>query len=220
MIRSISRNSALALALVMSVAACDSAIGPANESSIILSRGGSSSALSTSVLASFSGDASFASVPLGSVSSIKVRITGVQALPASQDEGEEGAWVSLDVNAGSEIDLMALSESGVEIASGELAAGTYGNLRLMVDNASITFNAPVTVGGGPAARSYEAGQAYPLRIPSAAQTGIKVPTASFVVTETVGDVVKVVFDAGASVQAIQAIPTGVMMSPVLTARKN
>jgi hypothetical protein len=228
MIRRITKHSALALLLAASVAACDNTTGPAAESSILLSRGGSATAsLSAAALASFSIDGAslgsettLSSMPLGSVRSIQVKISGVQALPADRDEGSEGAWISMAVTSGGEFDLMQLSEAGVELAREDLAAGSYAGVRLFVESASITFSAPVTIGAGPAARTYAADEAHPLTIPSGAQTGIKVPTVGFVVSETTGDVVTLVFDAGASVQAVQVLPTGVQMSPVLTARSN
>jgi hypothetical protein len=230
MIHRITKHTTLALLLAASVAACDNTAGPGAESSILLSRGGSTApSLSTAALASFSIDgapstagATLSSVPLGSVSSIQVKIHRVQALPASRDENQDAGWISLEVDpvSGGEFDLMALSEAGVQLARGELEEGTYSSVRLFVESASITFSSPVTIGAGPMARTYEAGEAYPLTIPSSKQTGIKVPTAGFVVTETTGDVVTLVFDAGVSVQAVQALPTGVQMSPVLTARSN
>jgi hypothetical protein len=219
MFRRITRNSALVLGLALSVAACENTAGPGGEATVLLSRSGST-ALSMEVLASLSGDANLASVPLSSVTSIDVVVSGVDALPANQDENSEAAWVSLGVNGGGSFDLMKLSEAGVVLARGELAAGDYGNVRLKIASATITFNQSVTVGGSPTARTYAADTAHQLTIPSSAQTGIKVPTAGFSISETTGDEVTIVFDAAASVQSVQALPTGVQMSPVLTARSN
>ncbi|CAN5669754.1 hypothetical protein BH23GEM6_BH23GEM6_26110 [soil metagenome] len=219
MFRRITRHSALALGLALTVTACENSAGPGGETTILMSRSASTS-LSSEALFSFTGDASLASVPLSSVASIEVVISRVDALPANLDENSEAAWVSLDVSGGGSLDLMKLSEAGVVLARGDLDAGDYRSVRLMVSSATITFNQSVTVGGSPNARTYAADVAHTLTIPSAAQTGIKVPTAGFSVSETTGDEVTVVFDASASVQSIQALPTGVQMSPVLTARSN
>jgi hypothetical protein len=225
MIRRITKSSTLALLLAGSVAACDNATRPGAESVVLLSGSASASfSLGAEALASLTDggamldDGSLASVTVGSVHSIHVRVTGVQALPANLDENSEAAWVSLSVQGGGEFDLMQLSVAAVELARGELEAGTYQGVRLFFDEASITFHTPVTVGAGPAARTYEADVAHPLSVPSGAQTGIKVPTAGFVVTESTGDVVTVEFEAAATVQSLQALPHGIQMSPVLTAR--
>jgi len=225
MIRRITKSSTLALLLAGSVAACDNATRPGAESVVLLSGNASASfSLGAEALASLSDggamldDGSLASLTVGSVHSVHVRVTGVQALPANLDENSEAAWVSLSVQGGGEFDLMQLSVAAVELARGELEAGTYRSVRLFFDEASITFHTPVTVGAGPAARTYEAGEPYPLTVPSGAQTGIKVPSAGFIVTEATGGEVSIVFDADASVQSVQALPTGVQMSPVLTAR--
>jgi hypothetical protein len=209
-----------ALAFTAVLAGCDTAVGPRSESTILLSSGSGSSASFSMAAAGalVGGEEKVSSASVASVGSIVVKITAVQALPAHRDENDSGGWISLPVHAGGEFDLMKLSETGVELAKGELAAGTYSNVRLMVEDGAITFKAPVTIGSGASAKTYEADKAYPLIIPSGPQTGIKVPTAGFVVTESTGDVVTIVFSADASVQAVQALPTGVQMSPVLTAR--
>jgi hypothetical protein len=209
-----------ALALSLVLAGCEAPVGPGSESTILLSSGSGTSA-SFSMLAAGAlagGEEKISHASVASVGSVVVKITAVQALPAHRDENDHAGWISLPVHAGAEIDLMKLSETGIELARGELAAGTYSNVRLRVEDASITFKAPVTIGGAPSAKTYEADKAYPLTIPSGSVTGIKVPTAGFVVTESTGDVVTLVFDAKASVQAVQALPTGVQMSPVLTSR--
>jgi hypothetical protein len=218
MFRRITRNSAVAVALALSVSACEST-GPGGETTILMSRSTATS-LSSDALFSLGGEANLASVPLGSVSSIDVEISAVHALPVNANENTEAAWVALDVTGGGSFDLMNLSEAGVVLARGELDAGEYKSVRLMVKSATITFSQSVTVGGSPTARTYVAGEAHQLTIPSAAQTGIKVPTAGFSVSETTGDEVTLVFDAAASVQSVQALPTGVQMSPVLTSRSN
>ena len=144
-------------------------------------------------------------------------VTRVQALPASADENVESAWVSFDVSHRGTINLRTLpttAETGMQLAKGELPAGSYKNVRLMLDMdgpeaPSITFNKAVEVGP----KGYAAGT-YPLEIPSAAQSGIKIPSAGF----TVGETVTLTFDGSTSVANVVANPKGVKMSPVLKAR--
>lgn len=134
-----------------------------------------------------------------------------------EDEGK-GGWVSLDVIAPATIDLLALpsaAESGLQLARGELAPGTYGNLRIRYSEATVTFAKDVTVGGGPRAVTYVAGQAYPLKIGGGGT--IRIPTGGFTVAADAGETVVITFDGSASVRTVVANPNGVRMSPVLTA---
>ena len=215
----IRQYAALGLALALPLAACDDSTGTSRQTAVLLSRGSSASAslaplFSAAVLASSS---AAGKVSLEDVSAINVMVTKVQALPANADENAESAWVSLDVSARGAINLRTLpttAESGMQLAKGELPAGSYKNVRLFLDTdgpeaPSITFNKAVEVGP----KSYAAGT-YPLEIPSAAQSGIKIPSAGF----TVGETVMLMFDGSTSVGNVVANPNGVKMSPVLKAR--
>lgn len=213
----------------LALGACDSGgTGPDNgstsETRVVLSGGTSAS---TALLPALSiGGASFAAGPvtLGSVSSIDVTITGVQALPVTGDTANEAEWVSLDVAAPTRVNLIALPttvESGIQLARGTLLAGTYGNLRLRYSDATITFSRDVTIpGGGAEGTTYVANTAYPLEIGGGTQTGIRIPTAGFTVADSVGATVAVSFDAGTSVKKVIATPKGVRMVPAMTAKRD
>jgi hypothetical protein len=214
------RALALLGALLLPLAACDDATGPAGQTEVLLSQGTTAAAsLSSTLLAE-----NFAApVSLSQVASIEVVITGVQVLPAeevedeSEDDADDGAWIPLALvgaeGQGVRVDLLQLpTSSAVTLATAELEAGSYENLRLFVSDATITFREPVTVGR----REYPANQPLPLFIPSAEQSGIKLPQASFTVPAEGGEQVVVQFNAAASVRGINATGEGtVLLNPVL-----
>ena len=210
----IRQYAALGLALALPLAACDDSTGTSRQTAVLLSQDGSASAVLSAAVFSTS---AAGKVSLDDVSSIQVTVTKVQALPARADESAESAWVTLDVRERGMINLRALpttAENGVLLAKGELPAGDYKNVRLFLDMdgdeaPSITFNKEVTVGP----KTYAAGK-HPLEIPSAAQSGIKIPSAGF----TVGETVMLMFDGSTSVANVVANPNGVKMAPVLKAR--
>lgn len=134
-----------------------------------------------------------------------------------EDQSATGGWVSLKVASGTRIDLLALpsaAQSGLQLARGELAPGSYGNLRIRYDEATITFALDVSVGGGPMAKTYAAGQPYPLQIGGGK---IRIPTSGFTVAEDAGETVVITFDGSATVRTVVATPVGVRMAPVLSA---
>ncbi|MDQ3555617.1 MAG: DUF4382 domain-containing protein [Gemmatimonadota bacterium] len=214
---------ALGATLALPLAACDIGTGPnsGGQTQVFLAQGSSGSSqnlLPSMFLASASAQMG-GNVSLSAVSSINVTITQVQALPANGDTANENKWVSLDVSTSGAVNLLALpaaAEIGIQLARGDLPAGSYGNLRLRYSEATITLKEDVTVGGF----TYAKNKAHPLTVSSGAQTGIKIPTAGFTVTEDSAAAVTVVFDGSASVQGIQAAgPTGIRMTPVLTSRR-
>lgn len=190
------------------------------QTDVVLARGtgGSASiAASAALLNQVGARTSAGPVTLANVSAIEVAITGVRALPASADSMQDAQWVSLNLTAPASVNLVALpttAEGGLPVARGTLPAGTYRNLRFNYSSATITFKEPVTVGR----ESFPANTRIPLEIPSGAQNGIRVPSASFTVSQDAGAEVRVIFDAAASVKNIVATGSGrVMMSPVLGA---
>ena len=76
----------------------------------------------------------------------------------------------------------------------------------------------MSLGNGAGARDYEAGVAYELRIPSGAQTGIKINGLELVIDGSGAETAGIVFDAGLSIQNIHTTGRGVQMSPVLRVR--
>ena len=212
------------LASAFVLVGCDGVTGPEGAVEVRLTQSGTAASPSLLSVALFSGSVagtSTSAVSLASVSSIDVSVTRVDALPAAAAEGEESAWVSLDLtDKAKTINLRSLpSEGGVTIAAGELEDGQYSNLRLFVSTATITFSEAVTIGSAANPRTLAAGT-YDLLIPSAAQTGIKVPASFLVSRTTEGETttVNVAFDGSASVQSLQSTQRGVQMSPVLISR--
>lgn len=213
------------------------------EATVVLSRAGSSASFSAA-LAGASQDIASAlgNVPLSSVESIEVAVTRVDVLlmegadsaaadttatdtaadttaADSTSEGGKSRWYSLELAEASAIDLISLATDttgGIALASGELPAGKYGNVRLFFSGATITFKEAVRVGNA----TYEAGVAHDLFIPSGSQTGIKIPKARFEVGSGEAETVNVLFDASASVRNIVARgPNGILMTPVLGAAR-
>lgn len=210
-----------ALATAALLAACGNfGLGPSDSNTQVRLSGGSSgsaSLLSTSTASNSAGASDRgAVVTLDMVESITVTLERIEALRVD-GEGEQD-WASLDVTA-QEVDLVELPASGIEVARGDLAPGEYRNVRFFLDDETITFSEDVSLGGGPVSvATFEAGVPHPLEIPSADQTGLKVPTATFTVGED-DTTVEIVFDAGESVQTIVLTPRGIRMAPVLTARE-
>lgn len=158
-------------------------------------------------------------VSLEAVQSIDVTITEIRALRVDAG-GVDAGWVTIDLGGPVELDLMALptTAEGAVSLNGSLEVGTYRNLRLIVSEASITFNTEVTIGGGPAAVTYEAGTAHELEIAGPPESRLILPTTSFVVSAESDANADVIFDAGTSVQSIVATPLFLMIAPVLIAQ--
>ena len=111
--------------------------------------------------------------------------------------------------------LPALQTDSLLIGRDELPNGTYDNIRLRFDSATITLNQTVEVGNV----TYEAGT-YPLTIPSGLSSGIKVQGASITIDDE-DDVASfnLTFDPVTSVGTIVATGANkLMMTPVLHAR--
>lgn len=217
MLRATAKLGAFALALSLPLAACDEGMGLAGRGQMRVALARTGSGPSAAVVAADLVGGSFDRVDLSAVQSINVRITAVQAHRGAGED--ESGWVSLSLSAPATLNLLALptdSASGLVVAADSLEAGTYGNLRLRFDSATITFKQDVQVGQ----RTFVAGTAYPLTIPSGAQTGIKVPLGGFTVPEGGSATATILFDASTSVQNVLATGAGVLMTPVLRARRS
>lgn len=232
-----------ALGLTLGLVGCDTGLSePAlgkGEATVVLSRAGSSASFSVALAGASQEIASaLGNVPLSAVESIDVAVTRVDVLlmegadsaaadttaadttaADSTSEGGKSRWYSLELAEASAIDLISLATDttgGIALASGELPAGKYGNVRLFFSGATITFKEAVRVGKA----TYEAGVAHDLFIPSGSQTGIKIPQARFEVGSGEAETVNVLFDASASVRNIVARgPNGILMTPVLGAAR-
>jgi len=157
------------------------------------------------------------------VASLMVRITEIQFLPSEQEGNEEnpGAWVSLGLASAVEVDLMALPTEGqppLVIASGAAPSGNYANIRLFVDEATIRFATPITLG---VAFSFDADVDYDVDIPSGAETGIKADAAFTVTADADGDIndVNLVFSPSSTFLNVTGTGTGeVILTPVIRGR--
>ena len=223
MIRRITQYTTLALALSVSMSACESSTAPdagagMGQAKVVL---GQSSSVSQNIIADAVLDATQAPpVSLSGVSSVDVTITKVQALSAKSDTTEERSWVTLTLDTPVTVNLLTLpldESNGLEIARGELPVGSYSHLRLFFSEATITFKDDIALGNGMNAVTLKGGTAYPLTIPSGQQTGIKVPTASFMVEEG-SSTVRVSFDVNTSVKKILFTGSGLKMTPVMSAK--
>lgn len=216
-----------ALILSSGLIGCGDATGPDREAQFVTVRmeqtSGTASASLTARQATVGGTTVSAdNVPREAVDAVNVTIHEVQVLAAEEDtaSGRDGGWVALNVQGKggqATVNLMDLPSTGtgVTIAAGQLDQGTYRNVRLVIESADIVLNSAVTLGGGPNAPSLEAGT-HDLFIPSAEQTGVKVPTAEFTV-DTDNVAVDVLADTEASIQNINLTGRGLLMTPVLTA---
>lgn len=138
--------------------------------------------------------------------------------------GVPGAsWVTVELAEGTTlvIDLTELpaegleaeaNGSGLEIAAGEIPAGTYRNVRLLGE-ATITFNETLSAGNA----EFIAGEPYPLEIPSSESSGVKVQTPKFEIMDGGTAAIMLVFDGAESIKKIKLKPSGASMVPVMTA---
>ncbi len=152
-------------------------------------------------------------VPLDAVDAIAVTVEAVEVRPASG-----GPWVGLDVavEGGVLINLVALDEADVVIATAELPAGDYIAARLFVQQGGMLLNREVCLGDSNHCLSE--GMEHPIRIPSAENTGIKTD-AHFSISEGGAEEVTLAFDVEATVRSLAWAPSlgRVIMAPVLRA---
>lgn len=179
--------------------------------------GGSGSAAFQQVAGWFASVAgSEATIDVADVDSVLATVTRVEFLPkaSEDDEDNDAAWQSLDVVGNGRIDLVNLpteSEDGIVIASGDVAAGDYWNVRFFLEDVTIWFNRQIQLGQ---AFTYQPDTEYGVMVPSGDQTGLKTD-AEFSIPEGGGEV-SIVFDASASLANVTGTGTGmVILAPVL-----
>lgn len=176
-------------------------------------------------------------IPLDAVSSIKVTLAAIQVLQTQQDSaaqdstaqdstgslgwggdhwgGYQSRWVTVDVPVGTSVDLMNLPSDGMTVANANLSAGTYGQIRMLFTEATITLSKDVTL---PDSTVISAGT-YPLQI-GRNSSWLYVQVTPFTVTQGQADVV-VTFDPAASVRSIIVLNDGTLvMPPVVRASCN
>ncbi|MCH7473926.1 MAG: DUF4382 domain-containing protein, partial [Gemmatimonadetes bacterium] len=104
------------------------------------------------------------------------------------------------------------------IASGAVPVGSYGDVRLFVDQATIRFKVAIDLG---VAFSFAADTDYPVTIPSATETGLKTDAEFTVEADAQGDIndVNLLFNPGATFLNVTGTGTGeVILAPVIRAR--
>jgi hypothetical protein len=207
-----------ALAAAVALAACAD-VGPRADARISVTLQQSDAAVAAAAGWSGSmhdGAAVAGRVSRDTVAALAVRITDLQFLPATAEGTDDAAWVSLELSNPVRLDLLDLPSEGASplvIASGTIAAGDYGKVRLFVDSAAIEFKGPINLG---AAASFLAGIGYEVEIPSAAQTGLKTDIA-FSVEE--GADVNLLFAPNATFQNLTVTGNGrVILTPVIRSR--
>lgn len=198
-------------AAVALLAACGEATAPgeSGQVQVVLKEASASQAILADVSAALGASA----VPMDAVTAIEITLNRIDLLPADEEETEEGAWVSLEVDPAEPLDLLQLGTTGAIVAQGTVDAGSYTNLRLFFADATITFSEAVVLDGG---REIEAGT-HALLIPSAEHTGVKVPDADVSVSAGASETVEVEIDTEASVQTLAWTAIGLLMEPVLHA---
>lgn len=228
------RRALSTLMVGVALTGCGAGTGPGvGRLDVVMSQSSSELAASVAV-----GDmAALAGVPLGSVQSVLITVDrievhrvgtdddesesepsegeGSEGDNGTEDDGEgSGAWISVDLAAGGvTVDLVGMSPQ--EIASDAVPGGSYNQLRLFFSASTIVFSQDVTVGGG---LTYEAGTTYALEIPSGANTGIKVQTGFFDVSDGETETVELVVDLANSVKNVTANQNSVKMTPVIVGR--
>lgn len=224
----------LAAALVLSLAACEDGAGPAGGTSqVVLTSATPTLAVAPAPGVAVTlggmmgpGDGSgpiHDQIPLEAVASITVDLTGVEAKLLGQGMGPTfgpAGWVTLEVAEGTTLDLLSLPEEGLPVATGDLEPGTYGMVRLLFSEATITFNQQIVLADSVTADTlvFEAETPYPLAIGLGDADWILVPTAEFTVSDVEGADVVIEFDPDASVRGIAVTDDGTLvMPPVLRA---
>jgi hypothetical protein len=222
----ISRLAAFAAATVLLAGACtestaiDDGLGEVH-----VTLGQTSSAILAQIVAAPEGPAG--RVARDNIDSLGVRVIGIQLLPYCEEAGEqngdgqcEDLWVPLDLAEPVELDLLALPFEGdapIVIGAGSVPVGEYHKVRLFVDNAVVYFFETFTVGQS----EFLGGEEYPLEIPSAQNSGIKVAINLAVEDdgEGNGQEVGLLFDSEATFKHVVGTGNGrVLMPPVLKAR--
>jgi hypothetical protein len=173
--------------------------------------------------ASVRGDQASAVVSKDTVLSLTVEVTEIQFLPrqAEAQAGDDGVWISLSLAQPVPLDLMTLpteGESPLVIASGEVPVGSYGDVRLFVENAQIVFKGDINLG---VAFGFKGGVAYPVTIPSGPRTGIKTDAEFSVTADAEGNVndVHLLFSPTATFLNVSGTGTGeVILAPVIRSR--
>ncbi len=230
----------LAVLAMLSLAACDDGVGTASDAPTQILFAGAPAGSETAVLSDGAllqvGPAHLGEGPGGGtgpvhelvtpdvVSSVVVVLTGIEARLDARRMGGHGAggphftgaaWVTVDVGEGVELDLMSLPVDGMPVAVDELELGTYGHVRLLFQDVTITFAEDVVIEDEETGETWTflTGETYPLQVGGGEVDWIFVPTADFTVTEEDGADVVVEFDVDASIRGIAVLDDGTLVMP-------
>ena len=228
---------ALAVATALPVlAACegDSAIGPGASGNyqINLARSDDGGGAAQSNISAEEAGIRAARLSQESVEAVTINLEAVEVYRLNADttgsdttQGPDARWVRVEVvsdsassdSASLEVDLTDLPDdsTGIEVAAGDLEAGTYRGLRLRFSGAELVLADSARLGGGDG-ETYGPGT-YDLFVPSGAQTGIKLPSVRFTMTADGSETTTVLADTDASIQNINITGRGFLMTPVLKA---
>lgn len=162
------------------------------------------------------------------VDSLLIMVTSISFLADTSDvatdpEAEDccSYWIHLGLTDPVWIDLASLPDETTTpliIAAGDVPVGMYRMVRLLVGDAYVFFNEPISVGN---AASFEAGVPHQVTVPSGMQTGIKTNTDFEVTADGDGNplAVNLVFDPASTYNNLHGTGSGkVMLSPIFRAR--
>ena len=229
------------LVLAATVVACDgtgtSPNGRANATFRLSQVGGGGAAASLIALDDRDGGGEHhgrRGLALSDIKSILIRFTGVAALPILEtDTAGEIQWVTFHAAHPDEVNLLALptdTAHALILQRGNLPSGTYGHLRLLFDQASITFANTVTLEkDDESTRTFFADSTYPLFIggfpndtimtakdaDDANHFGIFLPHMTLTVGQDTASTVDLVFDPGATVKRVFVTGKGIRLIPVI-----
>lgn len=231
---------ALAVATALPLlAACegDSTVGPGASGSyhVNLARTGTATGSAQPSVSVEEAGVRAARLSQESVEAVRIDLEAVEVYRLNSDttgsdttQAEDARWIRIEVvsdsassdSAGGSSVVLDLTElptdsTGIEVAAGDLEAGTYHGLRLRFSGAEIVLADSARLGGGRGGETYGPGT-YDLFVPSGAQTGIKLPSVRFTMTTDGSETTTVLADTEASIQNVNITGRGFLMTPVLT----
>lgn len=149
------------------------------------------------------------SVEPDSVESFKITVTSVMMLHAASDSNA-GTWSTVQLDAPVTIDLAALpteSQAAFTFASGQVEAGTYSRVRLVVANPEIRFKGDVSFGLG---GTLQGGVDYDVQLVGAS-SGLEAAASVEVQSSGSSSTVHLVFNQSSSLGSVSIGGTGMVL---------
>jgi hypothetical protein len=110
------------------------------------------------------------------------------------------------------------TSGGIMLAKGILPAAGYTSVELEVRQARITFNREVTIGTGPAAKTFAANQSHPLAIRRDGTEGIlRVRLPAMTARPGYAPTVTLNFDGAACARRLKVVDGELVLDPIITA---